>query len=95
MGVGQDATTNRRLADELQGEVAARGVPAVAVDAGSPDRSHAERSLAVALGYGESVELARRFRQLAIFWFDGSHFWIVPVEGRGAELRLPPDASAR
>ena len=55
----------------------------------SPDRRHRERGVAVAMDGDDAIALARRFGQLAIYWFDGERFWLYgALEPRAAE-RLP------
>jgi hypothetical protein len=89
MGVAQLATVNDALAASLQQEVAELGVTYVCVDACSPDESHCERSVAIALDERSLIDIASRYEQLAIFWFDGDAFWIIPVHSRNARLQLP------
>lgn len=89
MSLAQTAARNEQLANELQREVAAMGVVCAPLDACSPDRSHCERSIAVAATCAELVELARRYRQLAIFWFDGTSFWIIPAMSANDTVQLP------
>ncbi|MGI8509647.1 MAG: DUF3293 domain-containing protein [Gemmatimonadaceae bacterium] len=89
MGLTQSVQRHHALAAELEREIAAMGVPFVLLDACSPDRSHCERSIAVAAPRSRVVEIACRYEQLAIFWFDGSSFWIVPARSTGEQLRLP------
>jgi hypothetical protein len=33
--------------------------------------------------------VAEQFDQLAMFWFDGERFWIVPVTAGGKPVGLP------
>ncbi len=80
---------NDALAASLQQEVAGLGVTRVCVDACSPDGSHCERSIAIALDERSAIDIAYRYEQLAIFWFDGEAFWIIPVYSRNERLRLP------
>lgn len=89
MGITQSAQRNDALAAELEEEIAAMGVPFALLDACSPDRSHCERSIAVAAPRTRVVEIACRYEQLAIFWFDGSSFWIVPARSMKEQVRLP------
>jgi hypothetical protein len=49
----------------------------VRVDRCSPDRSHCECSVAVAIRQEEAIALAKELEQVAIFWFDGERFWII------------------
>ena len=84
-----DAENDRRLA-ELKEELAESGFYFVQVDACSPDTSHCECSYAVSAPLGRVVEIADRWDQLAVFWFDGSSFWIVGGELRkGERAKLP------
>ncbi|HEY5087064.1 MAG TPA: DUF3293 domain-containing protein [Gemmatimonadaceae bacterium] len=89
MGVTPTATANADLAARLQTEVAAMRAAYACLDACNPDRSHCEKSIAIALDLQSSIALAYRYNQLAIFWFDGESFWIVPVYSDNAVLRLP------
>lgn len=89
MGATQQPAMNERRADALRDEVARAGLVAVRVDACSPDFDHCEQSLAVALERESGVALARRYDQLAVFWFDRSAFWIVPACADGPTVRLP------
>lgn len=91
-GRTQPPEVNARLAAKLQAQVAALGVTFAQVDACSPDRSHCEHSLALAIRRHEAVDLAREYDQLAIFWFDGDAFWIVPAKSSKRPVRLAPDA---
>lgn len=88
-GVGQPETDNAALAARLQRDVATLGVAQSCVDACSPDGAHRESSVALELDPQALVDLAARYDQLAIFWFDGEAFWIVPVRSRKAKVRLP------
>ena len=37
----------------------------------------------------EAVALARRFGQLALFWYDGWAFWLLPALAEKTVQRLP------
>lgn len=89
MGSSQSADRNAELAARLRHEIAAMEIPFTVVDACSPDRSHRERSVAVAISCNDLVEIASRYGQLAIFWFDGDSFWIVPARSEKQRVRLP------
>lgn len=89
MGVKQTREVNQRLAASLQKEVAGLGVAKARVDACSTDESHCEGSVAIALELNSVVDLAYRHEQLALFWFDGESFWIVPARSNKEKLRLP------
>ena len=68
---------NEKRSRRLNNKLARSGYKFVEVDACSPDRSHCERSLAVAMPQSAAINLAREWGQVAIFWFDGSQFWII------------------
>jgi hypothetical protein len=85
--VSPDENADRNAA--LRGDVGAMGARWIGVDACSPDRSHCEHSIAVALDEQPLVDLACQYEQLAIFWYDGEAFWIVPARSTLEALRLP------
>ncbi|MEO7040893.1 MAG: DUF3293 domain-containing protein [Gemmatimonadaceae bacterium] len=89
MGSLQTATENERLAASLHQELAASGLTHARVNACSPDGSHCEKSVAIALNMQSVIDLADRYRQLATFWFDGEVFWIIPVRSILPKVRLP------
>lgn len=75
--------------NRLERELDAAGLSFVPVDGVAPGGGYREHGVAVMMPRAEAVALARRLRQLAIFWFDGSTFWLVgAVADRPAE-RLP------
>jgi len=89
MGEVQTTAVNTGLAARLQRDTAELTAVQSYVDACSPDGSHRESSVAIALDLQSLIELATRHDQLAIFWFDSEAFWIVPVRSSKAKLRLP------
>ena len=88
-GVMQPSVVNRQRAAALEQELEERGIPWVPIDACSPDGSHCEASVILTRPRDEVIALARRYSQLAIFWFDGADAWIVPVLANHPPLRLP------
>jgi len=72
---------NRRLAVE--------GCCFVEVDACSPDGAHCECSVAAIMNQQQALALARELEQVAIFWFDGSRFWILGAIVDADPVRLP------
>ena len=80
-----DATRNSRLRATL----VASGCRCWSVDACSPDGAHCEPSFAARSGRDALLSLARLYDQLAIFWFDGARFWIIPAQPGFEELALP------
>jgi hypothetical protein len=87
-GEGISPEENARRMKELERELASAGHTFVRVDGCSPDRTHCECGVAVMLDRGSVVDIARRWDQIAIFWWDGSEFWIVGAITPGEE-RLP------
>jgi hypothetical protein len=75
----------------LEWELTALDAHCVAVAACSPDRMHCERSFAVILPCVTLLEVAQRYDQLAIFWFDGEMFWIIPTDPSNQKIALPPN----
>jgi len=63
----------------------------VRVDACSPDRSHCECSVALKGTLDRVIDMAKRWEQLAIFWFDGSGFWIYGAIEPIRPIKLPVD----
>jgi len=55
----------------------------------SPDLSHTELGLAVMMERDAVIEVGRHFRQLAIFWYEGEQFSIVPLKQGSAVVPLP------
>jgi hypothetical protein len=81
----ENAQRERELADAVR----ALGVPSLRADGVPPVAGHREPGVAIALPQEEAVELARRFGQSAIFWFDGQRFWLVPALVGDAPIGLP------
>jgi len=86
---GREAETERRNAArraELEAELRKAGVNFQPCDGVAADGDYREHGVAVVLPRDQAVMLARRFGQLAIFWFDGRAFMLV-----GAASRKPPE----
>ena len=88
---GRDLSTveNEKRRRELDRRLTVDGYRFVHVDACSPDRSHCERSVAVVMPQEKAIDLAREMEQVAIFWFDGTRFWILGVVVEADPLMLP------
>ena len=80
---------NERRRRDLDERLIAEGYKFVHVDACSPDRAHCERSVAVVMPQERALLLARELEQIAIFWFDGSRFWILGALGETDPVMLP------
>ena len=81
-------TENERRERELSVVVATFGVRFLRADGVSPDGTHREPGVAVALDQHSAIALASDFGQSAIFWFDGQAFWLVPALVGDARTRL-------
>jgi hypothetical protein len=75
---------NKRRFKELEAELSSAGYAFVVIDACSPDKSHCECSVVLKGDRQTALDIARRWDQVAIFWFDGGRFWIYgaisPIE---------------
>jgi len=87
-GVELPAEVNWRRLQELEGELRSSGDEFIRVDACSPDRAHCECSVALKADLKRVIDVAKRWDQIAIFWWDGSAFWIYGAMTEGS-LRLP------
>lgn len=85
------AEQNEALSKELEAELEGLAEKFIRVDACSPDESHCECSVALSSTRERAIEIARRFNQVAIFWFDGDHFWIVGVLSSAPPMKLPAE----
>lgn len=85
--IGEDEN-NRRM-KELEAELTSSGDSFVRVDACSPDRSHCECSVALSDDFDRAIDIAKRWEQIAIFWFDGQSFWIYGAIESIEPVRLP------
>lgn len=83
------AAANRKRKRELDARLRRSGYRFAEVDACSPDRSHCECSIAVVMPQNEAIALACELEQVAIFWFDGSRFWILGAIVESDPLMLP------
>jgi hypothetical protein len=80
---------NERRTKDLETRLRSSNYRFARVDCCSPDRSHCECSFAVVMPQDEALDLARELEQVAIFWFDGSRFWIVGALAEADPLMLP------
>jgi hypothetical protein len=80
---------NEQRQRALDRKLTAMGHRFVRVDCCSPDRSHCECSVAVAMRQEEAIALAKELEQVAIFWFDGERFWILGALVDSDPMMLP------
>ena len=88
-GENLSPSENEKRMRELDERLRASGYSFARVDCCSPDRSHCECSVAVVMPQEKAVDLARELEQVAIFWFDGSRFWILGALVETDPLMLP------
>ena len=88
---GQDlsAGDNEERSSALDRRLSAGGHRFTRVDCCSPDRSHCECSVAVAMRQEDAIALAKELGQVAIFWFDGDRFWILGALVETDAMMLP------
>lgn len=77
-GVEVGPSVNVERLATFRRELVQAGIPNVEADGWSSDHAHVERGNACALDLEAAIALARKWDQLALFWFDGSQFTIVP-----------------
>jgi hypothetical protein len=80
---------NRRRMSKLEAELVTSGRSFVRLDACSPDKSHCECSVAVEIPRDDAIGIAKRWEQLAIFWFDGGSSWIISAISDAHPIKLP------
>ena len=88
----QEAATERRNAarrEELEAELRRSGIEYQPCDGVAPDGDYREHGVAVVIPREQAVMLARRFGQLAIFWYDGRAFSLVGALARKPSEKLP------
>jgi hypothetical protein len=81
LGVTLEGRTNAERLTAFRAELDQLGIRSVEADGWSPDRTHVERGNACALSLTAAMALARRWQQLALFWFDGAEFAVIPISG--------------
>ena len=80
---------NERRTSRLETELARAGVPFVRVDGVAPDGDYREHCVAAVMAQRGAIDLAHRLAQLALFWYDGQDFWLLPAQADGDPTRLP------
>lgn len=81
---------NARRREALAAELRAAGVEAIRVDGLSPDRQHREIGVALRWPLEAVRDLARRYDQSAIYWFDGGAMWVIGALTVAPPWRLVP-----
>jgi hypothetical protein len=88
-GRNLSAAENEERRRALDRRLSAEGFKFARVDCCSPDRSHCECSVAVAMRQEDAIALAKELEQVAIFWFDGGRFWILGALVETDAMMLP------
>lgn len=83
-----DNRNDGRRAD-LEAQLRKSGVEFQPCDGVAAEGDYREQGVAVVLPREQAVMLARRFGQLAIFWFDGRNFSLVGAVARNPSEKLP------
>jgi hypothetical protein len=91
---GRDLTPeeNKQLQARLESELKAGGIHFVRVDACSLDRQHCECSVAINVNQATAVSIAKKYEQMAIFWYDGEAMWLIGAMVESDPIRLPRTA---
>jgi hypothetical protein len=79
LGVTLEGRSNAERLTAFRAELDQLGIRSVEADGWSPNRTHVERGNACALDLPAALMLARKWQQLALFWFDGQRILLVPV----------------
>ncbi len=88
-GVNIDRQENERRFRELEAELRSSNAEFLVMDACSPDKSHCECSVALKGKRDSALAIAKRWEQVAIFWYDGSKFWIHGAISPTEPIPLP------
>jgi hypothetical protein len=80
---------NGRRQRVLEDALRETGVPWLRVDGMAPTGEYREHCVAVAIPRDDAAALAGRLRQLALFWYDGARFWLLPAKASEEPVRLP------
>lgn len=88
-GENVDAGENNRRFEQMEAELRSMAYKFLVMDACSPDRSHCECSVALKVERETALDIARRWEQVAIFWWDRERFWIYGAISAIAPIPLP------
>lgn len=95
LGQITEADKNTKLQQQLMEELSRKGINYWPVVGCSPDRSYQEPSLAIHTDKTTALELARMFKQNAIFWVEFDKLWLIPCWMQGQSDALIADFSQR
>jgi hypothetical protein len=83
------ARENERRQSALERALVEAAIPFALVDGVAPDGSYREHCVAAVMPREAAAALAERLRQLALFWWDGGSFWLLPGKADEEPERLP------
>lgn len=87
-GLDVARSENERRTARLRDRLLGAGHTAVRADGRSPDGTHVEPGFAVRMPKPDALAIAAEFRQLGLFWWDGTAFLLVRTDA-SEEVRLP------
>ncbi|NUQ19775.1 MAG: DUF3293 domain-containing protein [Gemmatimonadaceae bacterium] len=90
-GAAEDVAERRNATrrERLERELREAHVAFVRCDGVAPEGDYREHGVAALVERETAVAMARRYRQLAIFWFDGEQFWLIGAVADKPPERLP------
>lgn len=88
-GVDTAQEENEKRQGEMKAELESSGHFFMEIDACSPDKSHCECSVALVADRNRVIEIAKRWEQIAIFWWDQERFWIYGAISEADPISLP------
>lgn len=91
-GLPLSRAENSEALQQLAATLAASGAVHHPCDGCCPAATHRERGFVAALAKSLAIEIGACFGQSAIYWFDGSELWLVPVLADRPPERLGPAA---
>ena len=91
----REEARNQRRTARLLDHLGRIGAPALRVDSVAATGGFRERCVATPATQAERVELARRFDQVALFWYDGGQFWLLPATVDAKPRVLPDDTPGK
>lgn len=80
-----DDEANRKATGRLEEDVERLGFDTFSVTGGNKDFSHAEPGLGIRCTRSEALDLARRFRQLAIFEIRAGRVFLISADDENSE----------
>jgi len=89
-GISINEDQNEARQEQLEVRMMDQRIPYLRCDGLDPDSDHRERGIAVHMDRPTAHDLGVEFEQSAMYWFDGSRFWLVPVLARGRRSEILP-----